>query len=87
MVGMVGYRRVANPVPGLHEHSGWARRKVFTNIGQNRLKSGQFGRKRTIYKPKMVKYPQRPFMEPALMRARHKLPRLWFNSLGRSSLT
>lgn len=86
IVGMVGYTRTAIPVPGLQEHSGIARRKVFTNLGQQRKKNGQWGRNRIQFAPKMVRYPKRPFMEPALMRARQRLPRLWFNSLGRSSL-
>lgn len=86
IVGMVGYTRSSTPVPGLHEHGGYARRKVFTNMGQRRLQSGRWGRMKTSYKPQMVKYPQRPFMNPALMRARSRLPRLWFNSLSNSSM-
>jgi hypothetical protein len=86
IVGMVGYTRTKMPVPGLQEHGGSARRRVFSNLGQRRRKSGRFGRSRVTFKPAMVRYPKRAFMEPALMRARSKLPRLWFNSLGRSSL-
>lgn len=86
MVGMVGYTRVSNPVPGLHEHGGMARRNVFTNLGQRRLRSGQYGKSIITYRPKMVRYPKRPFMEPALMIARRRLPQLWLNSLGRSRM-
>jgi hypothetical protein len=86
IVGMVGYTRISNPVPGLHEHGGIARRKVFTNLGQRRLRSGQWGKSQITYRPKMVRYPKRPFMEPALQKARSRLPRLWFNSLGRSRM-
>jgi hypothetical protein len=82
MVGMVGYRKIGPAVPGLHEHGGTARRKVFTQLGQRRLKSGRYGKKATMFKSAMVHYPQRAFMMPALMRARRRLPKLWFNSLG-----
>ena len=86
IVGMVGYTRTAVPVPGLQEEGGIARRKVFTNLGQQRKKSGQWGKQRRKYGAKMVRYPKRAFMQPALMRARQRLPRLWFNSLGHSRM-
>lgn len=85
IVGMVGFG--ANPPPpGLQEHGGSAQRKVFTNLGRKRLKSGRFGKKRFSYKRKLVKYPQRAFMEPALLRSRAVLPRFWQASIGRSYL-
>lgn len=83
IVGMVGYG--GQPaVPGLHEHGGIANRKVFIDGGRRRTKSGQYGRKRIIYKTKAVRYPQRPFMTPALWRARQRLPQLWAMSLSSS---
>lgn len=82
IVGMVGYTR-QNPPPGLHEHGGYARRKVFARIGQRRLRSGRYGKTMYSYKPAMVKYPQRPFMMPALMRAKARFPQLWAGSISR----
>jgi hypothetical protein len=84
IVGMVGYtRQAANPPPGLQEHGGYARRKVFARVGQRRLKSGRYGKMAYSYKPAMVKYPQRAFMFPALLRARSRLPHLWAGSFSR----
>ena len=85
VVGMVGFG--GQPaVPGLHEQSrqsGMARRKVFRRIGQRRLKSGKYGKIGYTYKPEMVKYPARPFMGPAMLKGKSKLPPLWAGSLSR----
>lgn len=82
IVGMVGFG--GQPaVPGLHEHGGVARRKVFSRLGQRRLKSGRMGRVAYSYKPKLIKYPQRAFMVPALLRARSRLPNLWRGAISR----
>ena len=86
IVGMVGYPQQSGPpVPGLHEHGGSAMRYVFANHGQRRMKSGRMGRKITSYKRRLVHYPQRAFMEPALMRARAKLPPMWMHSFSKSA--
>lgn len=86
-VGMVGYHfgKTGPPVPGLQEHGGTAHRFVFSAGRQRRLKSGRMGRTITQYKRRVVKYPQRPFMWPALLRARSRLPHLWLNSVSRSA--
>lgn len=86
VVGMVGFGAASGgvmPVPGLHEHGGTAVRRVFEKVGQRRTKKGRFGR--IIRKPvrKTVKYPPRPFMFPALLKARHAMPGLWKDSLGK----
>lgn len=87
IVGMVGFGG-STPPPGLQEHGGAAQRFVYTNLGRKRLKSGRFGKTRWKYSRKLVKYPQRAFMEPALLRAkaRNVLPRFWQASIGRSSM-
>jgi hypothetical protein len=84
-VGMVGYHLGASgpAVPGLHEHGGSAFRFVFASGGQRRLKSGKMGKRITTYKRRSVRYPQRPFMWPALLRARARLPHLWLHSISR----
>jgi len=87
IVGMVGFNsggfNASKPVPGLHEHGGSARRYVFTNTGQRRSRrTGRFLKNRITYKTKMVKYPERPFMMPALKRARAVLPSLWVSSIS-----
>lgn len=83
VVGMVGFGS-SNPVPGLHEHGGTATRRVYTKVRQHRTKRGRFGKNR--YKPmrKVVSYPKRPFMQPALDKAKTKLPPLWDGSLGKT---
>lgn len=83
VVGMVGYTR-QNPPPGLHEHGGYANRKVFSRVGQRRHKrTGRMGKIQYQYKPTMVKYPQRAFMFPALLRGKARLPNLWRGSISR----
>ena len=81
VVGMVGFGG-SNPVPGLQEHGGYARRGVFVK-GRRRLKRGGLGGiqyKRVI---RGVRYPRRPFMVPALHRKLPVLPLLWRDSLSR----
>jgi hypothetical protein len=95
-VGMVGYGG-KDPVPGLHEHGETATRIVIkkrkrkrpkgTRVSPQRLKrirekyalmvaaQAAEGQKKT------VRYPQRPFMAPALDKAKSRLPDLWENSL------
>jgi len=78
IIGMVGFGTgFGTPVPGLHEHGGVARRKVFDrNSIQARMSKKQRPRWRSVY------YPERPFMLPALKKAR-TLPQFWKNSLSR----
>lgn len=84
IVGMVGFGPRRAPVPGLHEHGGWAERRVFENTGvQRRTKKGRIGRYIWKARKRMVRYPERAFMLPALLRVRHRMPHLWRNSLGR----
>lgn len=85
VVGMVGFGKApgsTEPIPGLAEHGGTARRRVFVKAGQHRTKKGRFGRNR--YKPEVrnVRYPARPFMQPALKKSLPKLPRFWEGSLS-----
>lgn len=87
MVGMVGFRR-SNPVPGVHEHGMQAQRIVAVAPGQ-----GGQGAFHTIFVPgvgfrrfrfakKTVRYPERPFMAPALEKAVPTLPMLWQDSFA-----
>lgn len=84
-VGMVGYGGKGVPVPGLQEHGGFARRMIFKQVGHRRLKrnfsnprQGAIIRKRVV---QSVRYPERPFMQPALGAGLTKLPEFWRNSL------
>jgi len=83
IVGMVGFG--GQPaVPGLQEHGGRAIRRVFQNLGKQRSRrTGRFTKTRISYKRENVRYPERPFMFPALKRARAALPSLWLNSVSR----
>lgn len=82
IVGMVGFGKT-NPVPGLMEHGGTAERFLFTGGGERRSKrTGRYMKRRYTYKRQTAHYPPRPFMEPALMRARHILPKMWQMSIS-----
>ena len=81
IVGMVGFNHQA--VPGLHEHGGTVRRRVFVPIPY-RNKAGAWRIKnKAVVRP--VRIPPRPFMYPALVKARTLLPPLWANSIYRST--
>lgn len=87
IVGMVGYGGTP-PVPGLHEHGGVAQRFVYRRQPQRRSKrTGQYLKKRISYKKEMVKYPQRAFMEPALLRAISlgRIPYFWQASITKAA--
>ena len=81
LVGMVGFGG-PDPIPELQEKGGSAVRSVFVNPKQRQKGRGakkRGGGKRVL---KTVKYEKRPFMLPALMTARQKLPKLWANSIS-----
>jgi len=98
IVGMVGFGG-RSAVPGMHEHSGRARRSVIVKTAAGRhKKTGRFTKAKTAGRwvtrggkhkfipkivTKMASYPPRPFMFPALIKARPKLPKFWLNSLPR----
>ncbi len=84
IVGMVGFGGTSTPVPGLHEHGGWARRRVLVPR-QRRKVSGQFGKMAFVPTWMMVHYKKRPFMWPALLKAKSRYPRLWEGSLQRAA--
>ena len=83
VVGMVGFGGPGEPVPGLLEHGGRAVRRVM--IKGPRKRSRTTGRLKKghqmSWKMRSVNYRPRPFMEPALMKAKNKLPDLWRNSI------
>ena len=73
IVGMVGFTKgMSTPVPGRHEHGLPGSSRVF----KNKASKGKRVRK-------IVRYPKRPFMTPALIRAKSLLPQLWRGSLKR----
>lgn len=84
-IGMVGYGGMGPPVPGLQEHGGPARRKVYRIMGRRSLKRiFKNPRQGAIIRKKVtegVLYPKRPFMQPALMKTIPVLPKFWANSL------
>lgn len=92
IVGMVGFD--SESVPGLHEHGGRATRYVFVKRGTRarrtyRTKSGRrtkrkgkgFGGAIMKRERRRVTYPARPFMNPALVRAKPKIAALWRDSI------
>lgn len=84
VVGMVGFGGKAEPVPGLHEHGGVTTAEVLEKIAETRRDSrGKFLRQRRRRVTKTVRYAPRPFMFPALLKGRSKMPQLWKNSLSR----
>ena len=84
VVGMVGYGS-RNPAPGLQEHGGRARRTLFVpkTSGSGRLRRRKDGILRKSRKPvsQTVRIPKRPFMFPALLKGKSRMPQLWKNSL------
>jgi len=90
IIGMVGFNTLnigEPPVPGLHEHGGHAFRKIinpkYPQVPPRNAK-GQFTRINVPHRVRRyVSYPKRPFMHPALMKARHRIPSLWRNSFNR----
>ena len=82
IVGMVGFGKGGPPVPGLQEHGGTAVRRVLKRVGQRRTKKGRIARNIMGLVRTSVRYPKRPFMQPALEKARSKLPPLWRRSLN-----
>lgn len=84
MVGMVGFGGAGNPVPGLHEHGGTANRKVFLRVKGGGLSRSQFRGKSRKRITKRVVYEPRPFMLPALEKARPRLPKMWEGSLTKA---
>lgn len=83
IVGMVGYGS-PNPAPGLQEHGGSAVRNVYSRnaFANHRLRKIRNRGSRVTYQRRLVKYPERPFMWPALKKAREALPHLWLNSVS-----
>lgn len=87
IVGMVGWSRPA--IPGLHEHGGYARRRI-RNLDRFRRPQPRTsqGRYRAYDEPKFnvrfARYPKRPFMLPALKTARPRITKFWVNSLSRA---
>jgi hypothetical protein len=84
MVGMVGFR-ASDPVPGVHELSLTAVRYV-AKKGAKRgrlvtLRTPQ-GVRRMRLEKRAVRYPPRPFMNPALNKAIPAMPMLWKDSMS-----
>jgi hypothetical protein len=68
IVGMVyfpGKGSTDVPVPGLHEHGGITKRRALVVVGKTKK-----GKDKTKRKWVMAKYPPRPFMAPALLKAK-----------------
>ncbi len=78
LVGFLGFGNTDPPVPGLLEHGGKAVRRVFPKARGRKPKSTKVPRK-TI--KKVVTYPERPTMTPALEKAQPSLPSLWAGSV------
>ncbi len=90
IIGMTGFGAQPAgelPPPGLHEHGGRARRRLYNlqRIGmqQTRNSLGQFT---PLPVPKFidrtVKYPQRPFMRPALLKSLGHISQFWRGSVS-----
>ena len=81
VVGMVYFAGShKEPVPGLQEHGGRARRRVMTTYRRQRS-NGTFGSMGRKFQWKTVTYPERPFMWPALQATKARFPQFWQDSL------
>lgn len=93
IIGMVGFFKSRPmgelPVPGLHEQGGYATRSIRIASRWRQPKDPKTGRYLPFPDPafqqKRVYYPPRPFMYPAFLKARARLPMLWKNSLAYAS--
>ena len=79
-VGMVGFGG-SPPVPALHEHGGTAKRILYRETSRKHRRGPKKGK--PVFKriEKRVRYPKRPFMFPALVKATPMFPQLWRNSI------
>lgn len=91
-VGVLGFGGGGNAVPGLHEQGGFATRRLFIKKETFKHKgtkktTGKYAAKITRTKAvrRVVRYDKRPFMMPALLKARSKFPELWRGSLTRAA--
>lgn len=84
VVGMIGFG-ARNPAPGLQEHGGRARRTLFvpktTGSGRQRRRKDGLLRKSREPLTQTVRIPKRPFMFPALLKGKSRMPQFWKNSL------
>lgn len=82
IVGPLGFNKDRVPTPSVHEFGERAIRTIFVREdNQRRSTKGRFRKKRRLPVRKTVKYQKRPFMAPALEKARPRLPALWKDSL------
>lgn len=90
IIGMVGYGS-SPPVPGLHEHGGRADRSVYnkSRLGMKQARTS-LGRFQPLSAPKFiqqsVRYPQRPFMRPALAKASPRISKFWTGAFARHAM-
>lgn len=93
IIGMVGFgnnRLGELPPPGLHELGGRARRSIINpRRGQQPRDSRGRYKRRMIPSRIMrtVRYPKRPFMVPAVRKARSRLPAFWRDSVRRGGVS
>lgn len=82
-VGFLGLHKNTTPTPAVHEYGMAVVRRVLVekNTNVRNRKTGRFQKKQYKIATKLVKYPKRPTMEPALKKAKSKLPALWHNSI------
>lgn len=79
IVGPVGFGD-RQPVPEIHEKGLTVSRMVPKRGAKAQIDS--HGRRRFQRERRFVKYPARPFMLPALIKAAPQLPAMWRGSLG-----
>ena len=91
MVGMIGFGG-ATPTPELMEHGGSAPRTIITQAGfkhqTSRKKHGRFAKRiKGKRVRRVIRYPKRPFMFPALISTRTQMPHLWRNSIRKGTVS
>lgn len=90
VVGMVGFRKHPKwgpPVPGIHEHGASNVMRMVPEYRKRKVRTGKRGRPREkkyyVLKKRLVTYPKRPFMLPALEKARPYMAILWHSALSK----
>ena len=84
MVGPIGFGEL-RPVTELHEFGGVRTglfRKRLANLGRDRRGRFAKGRPKMVLERTTVRFPKRPTMRPALLKAIPRLPPMWKHSLN-----
>ena len=85
VVGMVGFGKSTDPAPGLQEKGGSVVRRVPIRGDRLRDRRGKFLKVKTRFERRRVNLAPRPFMAPALEKAKPMIPQLFRGAYNRNA--